>query len=144
MAFSTLMTALESRLAAYSGVKTVWSAMPDDAPDDGMLPAFGINLLPYQFEASNVSVFTYPLQLVYLHEQFPEDWAYGPIPAVVLDMPQTLFNWLAADATLVHQSYGVQFGEPSGEIGVVPLWDHTYAGCSLFIALKDKENTVWA
>lgn len=144
MALSTQMSRLIARLEAYPGIGSVWPEIPDDKPDGAQLPAFGIHLLPFEFQASNVSVFTYPMQIVYLHEEWPDDWLYGTLPDAVLDMPQSLFNWLAADAVLMHGSYGVQFGEPAGEHGVVPLWDQSYAGCSLFIALKEKENTAWA
>lgn len=144
MALSDRLEALYARLGEYPGTRSVWRVLPDDAPDDGMLPGWSVNLLPYEFQASNVSIFQYPMQIVYMHERFPEDWEYGQLPAAVLDMPQNLFNWLAADPVIVHGGYGIDFGEPAGEIGVVPMWNETYAGCVTFLAFKEKENTVWA
>lgn len=144
MALSGQVTRLLDRLAAYPGVQTVWPAIPDEAPVDTALPAFGLNLLPFQFSASTVSVFAYPIQIVYLHAVWPHDWQSGPLPDAVLDMPQALFAWLANDAALVHNAYGIQFGEPAGEVGIVSQWDTSYTGCSLTIILKEKEHTAWA
>lgn len=142
MSLSERMTALRARLAAYPGTRAVWLPMPDEEPDEGMLPAFGISLLPIQIKPSNVTVFTYPMAIEWFYEGYPEDLEYD-LPDVVMDAPQAIFNWLAADETVVEGGYGIQFGEPGGSIGMVSWWDKTYAGCQLFIAFKEKENTVW-
>ena len=143
MALGDQVTRLQTRLTAYPGIRSVWLPMPDDFPEGGALPAFGVSFGEFEAQSSNVTIFDYPIVVTYLHEEFPGDWDYV-LPAVVMNMPQNLFAWLAADEALVHGGYGIDFAQPAGNVGLTAWWDRSYSGCDLYIRLKEKENTVWA
>jgi hypothetical protein len=137
-----VVTALGSIEIPGNPEPRVFHPMPEGNIEDYELPCFGIGFDDIEIQASNVSVFEFPIIIYYFHERVPDSGRYV-IPDVVLDMPVRMFQACAADAPLVTSGYGVRFPEPAGKVGTGAWYDRAYIGCQITAILKEKENTVW-
>ncbi|MGE3796863.1 MAG: hypothetical protein AB7G88_03400 [Thermomicrobiales bacterium] len=145
MSFSAQLLALKSTLTTFRdvGVSRVFLPMPEELVGADWCPFVGIQPDSFLAQASNVTTWVLPVTINWFHEGFPDDIEYE-VSALMWDIPQELFRHLAADEALAEVTYGLSFAEPTGSAGVLAWHAQMYAGASLVIRLKEKENTIWA
>lgn len=146
MALSTILDAIETALKTptnVGGAATVKQPMPETPPTGSSLPFVGIDLLPGTIQPSNLSIWTYPVDIYFLQTERTGDVA-ADLSATVLDMPKAIVDRLNANATLNGKVYGASYREPGFEVGIVSWRDKTYVGCVVHALFKEKFATAYS
>lgn len=145
MAFSTQLEALKVACSTFRdvGLHKVHMPMPEEMLGPDLCPFITIDPDNFAALSSNVTVFTLPVVVNWFHEGIPDDIEYQ-VPPEMWDIPQELFRHLAASATLQDTTYAMTFGEPAGYAGTLSWHAQHYAGATVSLRLKEKENTTWA
>lgn len=141
MSHSVLRAQLKTALQAVPGVPAgnVWVPAPETPPAGTRLPALVAEAQAYRIVPGNLTIYEYPYRIYYLATERTGDIA-ADLDSTVADTPRVIFETLAASSF----PYGVQVGNPAGEIGIISWRDKTYAGCYLDVVLREKAPTTWA
>lgn len=144
MALATIVTNLKAAMQTVSGVSAANVKIPaPEVPMTGsQLPAIVGDIDTFIINPSNLTVFRYPIDLYYLHAERDADSEVA-IPALY-PIPKAMFDAIAGHAALMASSYGVEFPEPSGEMGPISWRGKSYTGCVLHAVFKEKSATTWA
>ena len=142
MALSDVVANFKQALEQVPGVKSVLLPYPDIPPEEAQCPFIGIHVGEVEFLPSNLTMLLYPMTISYMHTRMPDDRRYE-MPPEVWDMPQTIFNTLAARVALMAGYYSFEVRE-AAQIGTGFWLDEEYVGCSMIVVPKEKEATPWA
>lgn len=140
MALSAIMASLKTALTTVPGVMTVTSEVPAAPAAVASFPAIICRLNPAEIQPSNVSIWTYPIDVIYLLRERGQQQINQDL-AALYDEPKAIVDALNAHHTLGGQVYGMQFAQPSAEIGVIEWRDKTFSGCQVHLLLKEKFAT---
>lgn len=140
MALSAIMAALKTALEGVPGVATVATETPAAPAAVSTYPAIICQVQPFEVHPSNLSYWVYPIDVIYLFQERGVQ-AINLDLAALYDVPKAIIDVLNAHHTLGGQVYGINFGYPSAEIGVVEWRDKTFSGCQVHISLKEKYAT---
>lgn len=140
MALSAILASLKTALADVPGVRQVETEVPAAPAAISAFPAIVCQVQPSTVQPSNQSYWVYPIDVIYLLAERGTQ-AINADLAALADVPKAIVDALNAHHTLGGQVYGMQFSQPSAEIGVIDWRDKTFSGCQVHLLLKEKYAT---
>ena len=143
MALSAILASLKAALADVPTVQQVESEVPAAPAAISAYPAIVCQVQPFTVQPSNQSYWTYPVDVIYLLAERGAQ-AINADLAALADVPKAIVDVLNAHHTLGGQVYGVNYGQPSAEIGVIEWRDKTFSGCQVHLLLKEKYATAYS